>query len=234
MQRPHEEGTTPPPPYTLVDHLNTSTSSSTAAPNNASTTLNSTNNQNRPGGDNTLNTTPQYHSQNPYPATAISTDPDYRLAQKLQDEEFALWVDQNPDEPFLSRGILAGESSTSILPTSHHQRALPPIPEHYTCNYHHSHQNSGGAGAHHSSYYGSLSQGTTGNYYSSAQSHPFYNAPYYNDQQQQQQQHLAYRHEEEEDNSPGCLTGLYERSVPFILVFLVIWFVSLCSGQLPE
>ncbi|CAG8569233.1 3473_t:CDS:2, partial [Ambispora leptoticha] len=191
MQRHHEEGSTPPPPYTLVDHLNTSASSSTVAANNNNNTSSSFS-QNQTNGNNTLNITPQYHSQNPYPATVISTDSDYRLAQKLQEEEYALGMDQNPYEPYPSRRIHGGESSTSILPTSHHQRVpMPPIPEHYTCNYHHSYQNSGG---------------TTGNYYSSAQSHPFYNAPYYN-YQQQHHQHLAYQHEEEEDNSPGCLTG---------------------------
>ncbi|CAG8475131.1 15801_t:CDS:2 [Funneliformis caledonium] len=79
----------------------------------------------------------QYHSQNPYPATVISSDADFRLAQKLQDEEYARWVESNPQqEPVLNR---AGESSVG----PHLPRApMPPIPEHYQYNHHQQFQNS--------------------------------------------------------------------------------------------
>ncbi|CAG8557702.1 132_t:CDS:2 [Paraglomus brasilianum] len=82
----------------------------------------------------------QYHTQNPYPATVITSDVDYRLAQKLQDEEYALWVDQNqhdyrtrPGEP-----PTAGTAAAAGTVIPHHCRPpMPPIPEHSPYNHHH-------------------------------------------------------------------------------------------------
>ncbi|CAG8562981.1 10514_t:CDS:2 [Diversispora eburnea] len=69
MQRIHDSeersGHTPPPPYALVDNL--------------------TRNNNQAQSQ-------QYHSQNPYPAAVIPSEADFRLAQKLQDEEYAQWM----------------------------------------------------------------------------------------------------------------------------------------------
>ncbi|CAG8452435.1 5927_t:CDS:2, partial [Acaulospora colombiana] len=137
----------------------------------------------------------QYHSQNPYPATAVPPGADLRLAQKLQDE----------DAP-----------------------PLPPIPENHQYNHYPSYQNNLSHCHHHnpSVIYASPNQpplpyvqpGPYANgvgYYYSTQSHPFYNA-------QASHQHAPYRSVEEEDNSPNCLTGLYERFISVILIFAVI------------
>ncbi|RIA94640.1 hypothetical protein C1645_734627 [Glomus cerebriforme] len=208
MQRVQEEeshvGYIPPPPYTLVDQQ---------YPGNNNNNNNNSNNNNP--------TLQQYHSQNPYPATVIPPDADFRLAQKLQDEEYARWAETNPQQEYYS--TRAGETSAS----THLPRApMPPIPEHYQYNHYQSYQNdptfqhpsqsqqypiiyaspnqpplpyttspyvnNGGNGG---IGYGSLNQG----YYTSSQSHPFYNAPYHNYQQITQR---------EEEDSSSCLSGL--------------------------
>ncbi|GET02741.1 hypothetical protein GLOIN_2v1735015 [Rhizophagus clarus] len=210
MQRVQEEeshtGYTPPPPYTLVDQHNN---------NNNNNNINNNNNVNN-------NNNNQYHSQNPYPATVIPPDADFRLAQKLQDEEYAHWVDTTPQQEYYR----SGETSIS----THLPRApMPPIPEHYQYNHYQSYQNeqnqnfqntgqsqqypviyaspnqpplpyqtspyASNCAGNGQMCYGSMNQG----YYHSSQSHPFYNAPYHNYQQISQR-------EVEEDNS-NCLSG---------------------------
>ncbi|CAG8509577.1 19173_t:CDS:2 [Dentiscutata erythropus] len=195
MQRVHESeersGHTPPPPYTLVDQFT--------------------------GGSTTQ--TQQQHSQNPHPENL--PDSDFRLAQKLQDEEYVRWTETNRQQDLVSS---VGESSIDHF----HSRAIPPIPENYRCNHYIPYQsnptqhlqqqypiiyaspnqpplpynqsdpyiNNGGG-----QYYGSLNQDRSG-YYQLPRSHPYYN------NYQTTQLPASYHAVEEEDNS-GCLTGLF-------------------------
>ncbi|CAG8508760.1 4063_t:CDS:2 [Acaulospora morrowiae] len=187
----------------------------------------------------------QYHSQNPYPATVIPPEVDFRLAQKLQDEEYVQWIENN--QPQDSTHHRAGESSVGFCNPS--APPLPPIPENLQYNHYPSYQNNLSHCHHHQSvvyaspnqpplpytqsapyanggggsctggnntYYGSLNQG----YYPSTQSHPFYHT-------QVPHQHVMYRSVEEEDNSSSCLTGLYEKFISIILIFAVISFASM-------
>ncbi|KAG9300369.1 hypothetical protein G9A89_009993 [Geosiphon pyriformis] len=227
MQPDYEEGSTPPPPYTPIDNLNSS--SNIISPNII---------QPHQFGNIPLNTSAQYHSQDPYPATVIPGDPDFRLAQKLQDQEYTMWIDQNQIEEHFnpSRGT-AGESSA--FNPARPRISMPPIPEHYPCNYHPQYQNAIPSSRQQypivyaspnqpplpysqTAPYGS-STGLTSDsvdlhssYYGSltqggsysSTNHPFNNAPYH--QHFQQQQSSAFRSEEEEDYAPGCLAGLYE------------------------
>lgn len=76
----------------------------------------------------------QYHSQNPYPAAVIPPEADFRLAQKLQDEEYAQWVETNQDSIHPQC-----EPSTSCHNSS--APPLPSIPENYQYNHYPSYQN---------------------------------------------------------------------------------------------
>ncbi|PKC15737.1 hypothetical protein RhiirA5_348656 [Rhizophagus irregularis] len=239
MQRVQEEeshvGYTPPPPYTLVDqHTHNCNSNNNIINNN-------TNNNNNP-------TQQQYHSQNPYPATVIPPDADFRLAQKLQDEEYAQaqahWVDTNPQQDYYSN-VRSGETSIS---TNLPRAPMPPIPEHYQYNHYQSYQSEQNYQHSGESQYpivyaspnqpplpyqtspyanNCASNGVNGQacygsmnqgYYHSSQSHPFYNAPYHNYQQIPQR-------EVEEDNS-SCFSGLYDQffiiSVCVIIVLYIL------------
>ncbi|CAB5369712.1 unnamed protein product [Rhizophagus irregularis] len=188
MQRVQEEeshvGYTPPPPYTL------STVYIIKKDNSTTVSL-----------------------PNPYPATVIPPDADFRLAQKLQDEEYAQaqahWVDTNPQQDYYSN-VRSGETSIS---TNLPRAPMPPIPEHYQYNHYQSYQSEQNYQHSGESQYpivtlhqinhhyhiklppyanNCASNGVNGQacygsmnqgYYHSSQSHPFYNAPYHNYQQ---------------------------------------------------
>ncbi|CAG8572738.1 12704_t:CDS:2 [Cetraspora pellucida] len=68
----------------------------------------------------------QQHSQNTY--SENSPDSDFRLAQKLQDEEYARWAESNRQQDLVSN---VGESSVDHF----HSRVVPPIPENYRSYY---------------------------------------------------------------------------------------------------
>ncbi|CAG8587999.1 1285_t:CDS:2 [Gigaspora margarita] len=163
-----------------------------------------------------------------------SPDSDFRLAQKLQDEEYARWAESNRQQDLVSS---VGES-----PIDHfHSRVIPPpIPENYRCNHYIPYQSnptqhpqqqypiiyaspnqpplpynqsdpyiSNGGGQ----YYGSLNQDRTGKL-STLSNHLF-------------SLQASYHVVEEDDNTSGCLTGLYERFISVILILMVIGFVSM-------
>ncbi|CAG8719880.1 8506_t:CDS:1, partial [Scutellospora calospora] len=54
---------------------------------------------------------------------------DFRLAQKLQDEEYTRWVESNRQQELVSS---AGESSSDHF---HSRVQIDPIPENYRCNH---------------------------------------------------------------------------------------------------
>ncbi|CAG8517723.1 6961_t:CDS:2 [Cetraspora pellucida] len=188
-------------------------------------------------------TTQTQHSQNPY--SENSPDSDFRLAQKLQDEEYVRWAESNRQQDLVSN---VGESSVDHF----HSRIVPPIPENYRCNHHIPYQSnltqnpqpqqqypiiyaspnqpplpynhpdsyiSNGVGGN-LQYYGSLNQDRTA-YYQLPRPYP-----YYNNYQTTQPQTSYHTIDDDDNTASGCLTGLYERFISVILILIVIGFVS--------